>query len=332
VSGDCTRNTSGSGIASVTGNCAIPGGLGGQVDTAARFKAPIAFDPSNPSAYRLAEVGTSTTATINVYSSAGPELGSTLRFPVPGVSLSASATYVDYLELGAVRPTSLTLSFELSGTLQIPPAELWRYHGYTSETSYSVAASAGTYYPFDTSFGAFSPYADGAVFSTTTSALGGPPTTTETKLSNPVGEFSHTTAPGAPGITQVTVTLGSPFFSNPANGWLLLNIDQSTLVSSPAAAIADIAFGTVQSTTTSADFISTFRMVGLTAYDEFGTDITASAIVGFQSMAPVPEPEVYAMLLAGLGLLGWHARRTRRAPYSTQRGFAATPEDGSRRN
>jgi hypothetical protein len=24
---------------------------------------------------------------------------------------------------------------------------------------------------------------------------------------------------------------------------------------------------------------------------------------------PIPEPETYAMLLAGLGLLGWHARR-----------------------
>jgi len=27
------------------------------------------------------------------------------------------------------------------------------------------------------------------------------------------------------------------------------------------------------------------------------------------SVTPVPEPETYAMLLAGLGLLGWHARR-----------------------
>lgn len=32
-------------------------------------------------------------------------------------------------------------------------------------------------------------------------------------------------------------------------------------------------------------------------------------MVTVQAAAPIPEPEVYAMLLAGLGLLGWAARR-----------------------
>jgi hypothetical protein len=30
--------------------------------------------------------------------------------------------------------------------------------------------------------------------------------------------------------------------------------------------------------------------------------------------AAVPEPETYAMLMIGLGLLGWHARRTEQKP------------------
>jgi hypothetical protein len=32
------------------------------------------------------------------------------------------------------------------------------------------------------------------------------------------------------------------------------------------------------------------------------------------NLAPVPEPETYAMMLAGLGLLGLTARRRRRKP------------------
>lgn len=34
---------------------------------------------------------------------------------------------------------------------------------------------------------------------------------------------------------------------------------------------------------------------------------------GVTPVAPVPEPETYAMLLSGLGLLGFAARRKRRA-------------------
>ncbi len=42
-------------------------------------------------------------------------------------------------------------------------------------------------------------------------------------------------------------------------------------------------------------------------------DLTASAnVVGLDNIAAVPEPGTYAMLLAGLGLLGFAARRSRR--------------------
>ena len=49
---------------------------------------------------------------------------------------------------------------------------------------------------------------------------------------------------------------------------------------------------------------------GLTAADvghvsfQYGTALTEPNITTM-----IPEPETYAMLLAGLGLLGWHARR-----------------------
>ena len=40
--------------------------------------------------------------------------------------------------------------------------------------------------------------------------------------------------------------------------------------------------------------------------------VSANAAIGTFSTLPVPEPEVYAMLLAGLGALGFAARRRRR--------------------
>ncbi|MBT0959896.1 PEP-CTERM sorting domain-containing protein [Denitromonas sp. IR12] len=33
--------------------------------------------------------------------------------------------------------------------------------------------------------------------------------------------------------------------------------------------------------------------------------------LGFTAVTPVPEPETYAMLLAGLGMVGWQVRRRR---------------------
>jgi hypothetical protein len=63
----------------------------------------------------------------------------------------------------------------------------------------------------------------------------------------------------------------------------------------------------------------TFRIIGIgvtntppEAFGMFngGTYVT-SATTGFFAMAvaPIPEPETYAMLLAGLGLIGFMARR-----------------------
>jgi len=43
------------------------------------------------------------------------------------------------------------------------------------------------------------------------------------------------------------------------------------------------------------------------------TSVPAGEIRGFFALAPIPEPETYALLLAGLGLVGVAARRTQRA-------------------
>lgn len=48
-----------------------------------------------------------------------------------------------------------------------------------------------------------------------------------------------------------------------------------------------------------------------TAVDKFFTALQASSNAGLYRVTPVPEPETYAMMLAGLGLVGVVARRRR---------------------
>jgi len=52
------------------------------------------------------------------------------------------------------------------------------------------------------------------------------------------------------------------------------------------------------------DFASTVDVGYVTSGGSFATERGRSF-----GAAPIPEPETYSMLLAGLGLLGWHARR-----------------------
>ena len=50
------------------------------------------------------------------------------------------------------------------------------------------------------------------------------------------------------------------------------------------------------------------------AYLNIHTDLfPGGEIRGFYALAPVPEPETYALMLGGLGLLGWATRRRRPA-------------------
>lgn len=61
------------------------------------------------------------------------------------------------------------------------------------------------------------------------------------------------------------------------------------------------------------DFSSTFQFTSLRFYDVNNVDVTQWVNVTFADgmtiANPVPEPETYAMLLAGLGMLGFAARR-----------------------
>jgi hypothetical protein len=62
-----------------------------------------------------------------------------------------------------------------------------------------------------------------------------------------------------------------------------------------------------------ADFSHTMQLLGVKALDASGKEIVASITSGsgidLAYPLPVPEPETYALMLAGLGLVGFAARR-----------------------
>ncbi|MEF8755043.1 MAG: PEP-CTERM sorting domain-containing protein [Accumulibacter sp.] len=51
-----------------------------------------------------------------------------------------------------------------------------------------------------------------------------------------------------------------------------------------------------------------------TNLDVITYNLTASSNAALYATAPVPEPETYGMLMAGLGLVGWMARRRQQQP------------------
>ena len=73
--------------------------------------------------------------------------------------------------------------------------------------------------------------------------------------------------------------------------------------------------------------------VGISVTNLFGfPETTAVATIDNLSVtvSSVPEPEAYAMLLAGLGLVGFMARRTRQALTKSSLKFSRLPNPPSR--
>jgi hypothetical protein len=140
--------------------------------------------------------------------------------------------------------------------------------------------------------------------------FGGTPTVLPLVESNPATAFTLTETSNALGGTDVRVVLGADFFSNPANDLVALELGLSSSVHGPAWTFKDMAYGEVLTGKgITADFGSTFEMVGLQAFDAAGQDITASAVLGFQSMQPVPEPRAWLLLAAGLVGVALRCRR-----------------------
>lgn len=129
-------------------------------------------------------------------------------------------------------------------------------------------------------------------------------------------------------VAEIQTALTSLGVSNPTGAWLekidnnggALTVDFSTLLFGPT--IVGIHFGGGATPAGGGSKIfaagtgggTAFYLfdAGTTGVDSFGLNLTASSGVAlFQTTTPVPEPEIYAMLALGLGVIGWAARRKR---------------------
>lgn len=129
-------------------------------------------------------------------------------------------------------------------------------------------------------------------------------------------------------VAEIQTALTSLGVSNPTGAWLekiddnggLLTVDFSTLLFGPTIVGIHFGGGATPAGGGSKIFASgtgggtAFYLfdAGTTGLDSFGLNLTASSGVAlFQTttVTAVPEPEIYAMLALGLGVIGWAARR-----------------------
>lgn len=305
-----------SAAANVSFNCSIAGAPGAEVSAQGRAVAPSQFDPLNPGSYQLPEVGTSLSITSAVRYWPGNNAPASELY-APMVTAFAGTRFSDFLLLGETRPAYMILGFRLDGALEIgttyPVPEAVQLSPVKAQVSYVVGAQATNVY--GSSFGSLAPYGEGSVISDRIAqgfGLGPQPVTNNVYRYGTLGH-SATPDPLNPFVTRVTITLGPEFFNNPANSGVLLDIALNTFAYSPAVFFHDGGPDEVtHSGRVSADYLNTFSMESLVAYDAAGVDITASAFQGFASsnLQPVPEPEIIAMLLCGLGVV-FLARRRR---------------------
>jgi hypothetical protein len=127
-------------------------------------------------------------------------------------------------------------------------------------------------------------------------------------------------------VAEIQTALGALGVSNPSGAWIekiddnggSLTVNFSTLLFGPT--IVGIHFGggarpagggaKIFATGTGGGTAFYLFDAGTTGLDTFGLNLTASSGVAlFQTVSAVPEPEIYAMLALGLGVIGWAARR-----------------------
>jgi len=217
------------------------------------------------------------------------------------------AVFLEYIEFGSMRPDSMTMAFERSGTL-VGHNDVGSPPDLVSQASVDFQVYAQDIYYTPTFAGSFSPLGTGSGSASSTFENG---STTDMIQIFPGSSSDFQLSTNGPGLYELY--LGPAFFGNLNNTHLLLQMTLST-----HARVSDSwATSGVSVVDAVADFHNTLAMTSLQAFDADENDITADAIAGFASDAlPLPEPGVFASWTAGLSCLGVLAHRRRRVSRS----------------
>lgn len=135
------------------------------------------------------------------------------------------------------------------------------------------------------------------------------------------GTFGHTLITGTIGSSFIDhIAIGFPDFGTGYNGDANIRVGMRGPLDTVSLNQFDLfdltTFTTVASGITAGGGLSdfTFSTIGNHSYELIIggiKDLSGASYAGNISVSPIPEPETYAMLLAGLGLIGFSARRRR---------------------
>ena len=187
----------------------------------------------------------------------------------------------------------MELRFQLTGALLVDnPGGSGPFQGAASVDT-RIYVQSGVLFG-NGGFGSFSPYSLGSTTVKTELIQGGTPTTTVTPFGPNATDYAFEVLPNG----EFRMSLGSSFFSNPANPDLYLDLNLFA-----AATLYAYENPTGPALQVSSDYSHTFRMTSISAFDGSGSDITQQAGLSFvSSTLPVPEPGTGTMLAAGLAL------------------------------